>query len=178
MTDYTITQLNLSKQGLTELPTDLLLYTNLQKLWCWGNQLTELPLLPTSLQELYCDNNQLTFLPELPTSLEILYCSRNGLTELPELPASLKILTCSNNELTELELPLLPTSLQLLYCDNNQLKELPELPTSIKKIDNFETLNCSNNPFCNDIDFPITIENIPKYNEWLERKAMRNYAFK
>ena len=40
MTDYSITLLDLSGQGLTELPTDLLLYTNLEFLDCSKNQLT------------------------------------------------------------------------------------------------------------------------------------------
>ena len=32
---------------------------NLEKLFCWNNQLTKLPKLPDNLKLLYCDNNKL-----------------------------------------------------------------------------------------------------------------------
>ena len=63
MTDYTIIQLNLSKQNLTELPADLLKYTNLKQLDCSYNNLTVLPELPASLTKLCCSYNKLTVLP-------------------------------------------------------------------------------------------------------------------
>ena len=52
MTYYTIEELDLSKQGLTELP-DLTKYTNLKKLDCSWNQLTHLDNLPINLTTLY-----------------------------------------------------------------------------------------------------------------------------
>ena len=148
MTDYTITRLDLSNKRLTKLPADLLQYTNLQMLYCNNNQLTELHELPASLEILKCDNNQLTELPELPASLQTLSCSNNQLTTIPELPASLQILWCSSNKLTEL--PLLPASLEILYCYDN----------------------------LTDFDFPITIKNRTRYNQWLEERAMQNPVFK
>ena len=97
--DYSKTILNLSKKGLTELPADLLKYTNLQILNCSNNKLEVLPELPASLEILYCFENKLEELPELPASLQELYCEKNQLTKLPELPASLQELECSNNPL-------------------------------------------------------------------------------
>jgi hypothetical protein len=50
---------------------------------------------------LYCYNNQLTELPQLvsedPSTLERLYCYGNQLTELPQLPSALRVLACSDN---------------------------------------------------------------------------------
>ena len=104
MTDYSVTELDLSNQGLTELPKDIHLYKNLEELYCDDNQITTLPEnLPASLKELYCSNNRITALPEnLPDSLEILDCNNNQITALPEnWPASLEILDCGNNPITK-----------------------------------------------------------------------------
>ena len=56
MTDYTVTELDLSGRNLTILP-DLFLYTNLQTLSFRKNQLISLDILPLTLQELYCWDN-------------------------------------------------------------------------------------------------------------------------
>ena len=66
MKDYSIEELDLSKQGLTELP-DLRKYTNLKKLNCSYNKLTHLDNLPINLTKLDCSNNPLTydFIPTL-----------------------------------------------------------------------------------------------------------------
>jgi Leucine-rich repeat (LRR) protein len=59
--DYSnITELDLSRKGLTELP-DLSLYTNLKKLNCANNQITTLDNLPLTIIELYCFNNPLQY---------------------------------------------------------------------------------------------------------------------
>jgi Leucine-rich repeat (LRR) protein len=52
--DYTVTELDLSNEGLTCLPEDILLYTNLRILNCNNNQLTSLDKLPNTLEELDC----------------------------------------------------------------------------------------------------------------------------
>jgi len=88
MTDYTVTELNLSNRKLTVLP-DLSLYKNLQILHCSNNYLTSLDNLPPNLQLLYCSDNQLTSLDYLPTSLQELYCAGNQLTSLDNLPPTL-----------------------------------------------------------------------------------------
>ena len=55
MTDYSKTSLHLSNKGLTELPKDLHLYTQLEILDCRYNQLTSLDHLPISLKILQCE---------------------------------------------------------------------------------------------------------------------------
>ena len=79
MPDYTITELDISKQGLTQLPDDIAKYTKLKKLICVSNQLTSLDYLPITLKELYCGDNKLTSLDNLPPNLEILHCYSNPL---------------------------------------------------------------------------------------------------
>jgi hypothetical protein len=70
--------INVSNKNLTYIPS-LKRFTNLKKLYCSNNQLTQLPELNSSLQYLFCYNNQLTQLPELNSSLEILNCYNNEL---------------------------------------------------------------------------------------------------
>ena len=94
MTDYSVTELNLSNQELTELPKDIHLYKNLKKLHCSSNQLTTLPEnLPASLEQLNCYHNQLTTLPEnLPASIETLTCNNNPFTKEYEFKITIKTL--------------------------------------------------------------------------------------
>ena len=87
--------LNVSGRSITSLP-NLTRFKNLQKLYCFNNELTYLPTLPQNLEELYCSNNKLTSLPMLPETLERLFCYNNQLTLLPTLPQNLKILSYSN----------------------------------------------------------------------------------
>ncbi len=105
--------------------------------------LTELPILPNNIKTLYCFNNQLTELPSLCslTNLETLYCSGNQLTELPSLASliNLETLYCGGNQLTKL--PTLPNNLLYLDCHNNKLTELP----SLCSLTNLQHLNCSGN---------------------------------
>ena len=156
MTDYSVTELNLSgpivhgpipahvpanlvvglidlpNKELTELPKDIHLYKNLKKLSCSYNKLTTLPEnLPVYLKGLHCNNNQLTTLPEN-----------------------------------------LPASIEFLNCNNNQLTTLPEnLPVSLKYLD------CGNNPFTKEYDFKITIKTLPRYYlEKEEREKSRGYG--
>jgi len=55
--------------------------------------------IPDTTTELYCYNNNLKELPTLPYSLKTLNCSNNNLSELPLLPETLEILVCEGNNL-------------------------------------------------------------------------------
>ena len=61
MPDYTFTKLDICNKGLTQLPDDIHLYTNLQKLNCSYNKITQLDNLPQGLKELYCCDNPLQY---------------------------------------------------------------------------------------------------------------------
>jgi Leucine-rich repeat (LRR) protein len=77
--DYTITELNLSYQNLDKLPDDIHKYTNLIRLYCSHNKLTNLDNLPLNLEILNCSINKLTSLDNLPPNLKKLYCHNNPL---------------------------------------------------------------------------------------------------
>ena len=135
-----ILTIDISRRGIQSLP-DLTRFKNLERLYCYDNQLTSLPTtLPPNLKILYCNDNKLTSLPTtLPQNLEKLHCSNNQLTSLPTtLPENLKLLHCDDNKLTSLPTTL-PQNLQILDCDDNQLTSLPRLPQNI------EVLYCSYN---------------------------------
>ena len=123
-----------------------------------NKNLTDIPPLNrfTNLKKLYCDNNQLTQLPQLNSSLEILNCSNNRLTQLPQLNSYLQDLRCYNNQLTQL--PELNSYLQYLFCYNNQLTQLPELNSSL------EILKCYNNELPFKLIYKAQLTNI-KRNE-------------
>ena len=93
-----ITEIDVSRRRLTYLP-DLSRFKQLAHLFCYSNQLTELPPLNNNLTHLYCSDNQLTELPHLNNNLIILYCSHNQLTWLPPLNNNLKHLNCFNNNI-------------------------------------------------------------------------------
>ena len=99
MVNYTITELDISSKGLTQLPDDIDKYTNLQILCCNDNEISSLDNLPPNLQILYCNQNQFTSLDNLPLNLQELYCMSNQLTSLDNLPPNLQILYCWNNPL-------------------------------------------------------------------------------
>ena len=131
--DYTITELSVCISKLSNLPDDIIKYTNLKKLICDYNEITQ------------CDN--------LPQTLEILECGNNYITQLDNLPPNLIELNCADNQISQLDN--LPQSLKKLNCTNNQITQLNNLPQSL------ELLNCNNNPFI--YDFEPSIKNIRKY---------------
>ena len=61
MVNYSITELDISKKELTQLPSDIDKYTNLKNLDCSWNKLTSLNNLPASLEKLYCCINSLIY---------------------------------------------------------------------------------------------------------------------
>ena len=167
MPDYTITVLDISQHGLTELPDDIDKFTNLKTLNCGYNQITSLDNLPPNLKELYCYNNQITSLDNLPPTLKIINCSHNKITSLDNVLPILEILNCNNNKLSSLDN--LPSTFKVLYCNNNEITSLDNLangqlagnedkplslPPTLK-------LYCNGNPL--KYDFEPTLENIRNY---------------
>ena len=121
--------LDISHNGLTELPIKIFKLVSLQIFYCYSNKLTELPKeigQLVLLQTFSCDFNKLTELPKEIGQLVLLHrfhCNSNQLTELPK-------------EIGQLVL------LQTFYCDHNQLTELP---FEITLLNNLRSFNHSGN---------------------------------
>ena len=128
-------ELDLSQQGLTELPPELGQLHTLRTLYLYNNQLRYLP--PgigqlSALQELVIGTNQLRWLPSEIAQLTVLrglYASDNQLCRFPPEISQLNALhslSLSNNPLTYL-LPEIAqlSNLRELYLDNTQLHSLP-----------------------------------------------------
>ena len=162
--------LNLSGQGLTELPP---IPAHIKQLNCNNNNLTELQGLPAGLEVLWCERNKLTSLPDdLPAGLTYLECSNNNLTKITRLPDGLIDITCSFNPLTKIEelpknltkfrctdsslstLPHIPASVTAITCWNNQLKILPDLPARLRY------LHCVNNQIVELPVLPVGLQNL------------------
>ena len=100
--DEDITSLYLANNGLTSLSV-IGIRASLQRLYCQGNELTELDLSPaTKLTTLDCQDNQLTSLRLGSKVVSHLNCAgnqltSNGLTGVKELTS----LVCANNEMNE-----------------------------------------------------------------------------
>ena len=73
-----ITKIDVSSRGLTYLP-DLSRFKQLAHLFCYSNQLTELPSLNDNLRYLDCNYNPLTWLPPLNNKLQMLYCRNTNI---------------------------------------------------------------------------------------------------
>ena len=143
---YAVTEIDVGKKNISSL-VGIQFFPNLEKLYCYDNQLTELDVSKntalvyldcygnkltsldvsknTNLIRLSCFENQLTELDvRQNAALEYLYCYENQLTELDvRQNAKLVNLYCNQNQLTELDVRK-NTQLQKLYCYSNQLTEL------------------------------------------------------
>ncbi|WPD24595.1 MAG: COR domain-containing protein [Candidatus Electrothrix scaldis] len=146
------TELDLSMEGLTELPPELFQVKNLTMLDLSFNELSSLPLELFQLKtiaELYLNGNQLSRLPSKLfqlKNLSTLNLSRNQLSSLPPQILQLKKLTelhLNANLLSALPLELFKLSnLTLLRCSNNRLSTLPP---DIEQLKNITALSFSEN---------------------------------
>ena len=140
--------IDVSGRGLIYLP-DLSRFTELKRLRCDYNNLTELPLLNSNLVYLSCAYNKLTFLPPLNNNLKQLNCQHNKINELPELNFNLRQLNCAHNKLTKL--PNLNIKLEELTCIENNIKWIPPINNYLYYIYfDIEIYNCNlynHNPY-------------------------------
>ncbi|MEN8214857.1 MAG: leucine-rich repeat domain-containing protein [Pseudomonadota bacterium] len=127
--------------------SDLEKILNLQKLYCYENQIMDLEPLRalTSLQELYCSYNEIMDLKPLRalTSLQTLDCRYNEICDLEPLRAltSLQELYCWGNKISDLEPLGALMSLQALDCSYNKISDLEPLGA----LTSLQTLDCSYN---------------------------------
>ena len=132
-----ITIVDLGNKNLQSMPKWINKCINLQKLYCFNNQITKIENLPSNLQELQCSNNKITKIENLPSNLQILYCHDNQITKIENLPHNLQAFDCSRNKITKIE-NLLP-NLQELYCSSNNITKIENISP------NLQELYCSNN---------------------------------
>ncbi|MEH1930466.1 COR domain-containing protein [Nostoc sp.] len=147
-----VTELDLSGEGLTTLPREIVQLTNLQSLDLSINRLSSLPpeiVQLTNLQSLYLTDNQLSSLaPEIVqlTNLQSLNLSINRLSSLPpEIVqlTNLRTLYLFSNQLSSLPPEILQlTNLQSLDLSDNQLSSLPP---EILQLTNLQSLDLSDN---------------------------------
>ena len=157
-----VTNIDVHQKGIVSLK-GIEYFTELQKLTCYQNNLTELDLSAcTKLDFLNCASNKLTSLnlsgcaklewircdgnqlPELDvsacTELDTLVCSANKISTL-DVSACTKLdyLNCQYINISKLDVSN-NTELVTLYCDMNQLREL-----DLSKNTKLETCTCSGN---------------------------------
>ena len=140
--------LNLNNSNISSLE-GINSFSNLTKLNCYNNQLTNLDVTSlTNLARLYCYNNQLISLNVSGLiNLEYLVCSYNQLSNLDVTGLiNLEYLSCTYNQLSSIYMNGL-VNLSSLYCDNNQISTL-----NITGLVNLLTLSCPYNQL-SSIDF-------------------------
>ena len=129
-------------QGNQLKSLDLSKNTKLTYLNCGSNQLTSLDLSGcTAMTELWCFENQLTSLDVSGcTALTFMNCYANQLISLDvSCCTALESMNCSSNKMTTLNISGC-TELQLLNCSENQLTSLDASNNPV-----LESLQCSNN---------------------------------
>ena len=118
-----IKRLYLGNSGIEDM-TGILAFSNLTRLDCHSNQLTNLNVSEISqLHYLICYQNQLVNLNFAGANVTYLDCSNNLLNNLTfTQPNYMTNLYCSYNHLTNLDLT--NSNLYVLRCNNNQLENL------------------------------------------------------
>ena len=151
-----ITRIDISNEGLTEVPSQIKYVKNLKNLYLDSNSISELPselFQLSQLEILYLGDNNISIIPnEIGnlTNLKKLILFENPLTELPEEIGNLSDLSY---------LHLLYTGLENLPENIGQLSNLKELhlagceisglPSSIGNLNNLQVLDLENNNITN-----------------------------
>jgi Leucine-rich repeat (LRR) protein/GTPase SAR1 family protein len=157
-------KLDLSGQGITEIPAEIFKLTNLTYLDLSDNQITEIPVAiekSTNLTKLDLSGNQITEIPvaiEKLTNLTNLLLSRNQITEIPaeiEKLTNLTYLDLSGNQITEIPVAIEKlTNLTILILNYNQITEIP---VAIEKLTKLTHLVLSDNQIT---EIPVAIEKL------------------
>ncbi|GMF88825.1 unnamed protein product [Phytophthora fragariaefolia] len=144
--------LSLIADGLERLPENIGALTRLTELDLTKNQLRELPASLTRLEGLTALNLSCNFLEKLPedfgnfVKLEKLWLERNALTQLPLSIGGCQSARCANfsaNKLTDL--PETIGELTALTILTVNLNELQELPDAVVRLPNLKVLHASRN---------------------------------
>lgn len=141
-----ITYLDLSDSGLTTLPSEIVLFSNLHRLALSNNHIASLAgiSLPASLITLDFSGNQIASLAgvALPACLTRLKLDDNQIASLAgvSFPPGLTELILWNNQLTTLSGVTLPAGLITLDLSSNRLTSLSglSLPAGLRMLDLFE----------------------------------------
>jgi len=146
------TELDLSGQGLTELPMGIKRLTNLVTIHLYGNRITQIPEVIgqlTNLTTLDLSLNQITQIPkavEQLTSLTTLNLSSNRITQIPEVIGQLtrlRVLNLHNNQITEISGVIKQlANLTTLNLWGNQITQIPK---DIAQLTNLKELYLFNN---------------------------------
>ena len=137
-----VTSIDVRDKGDPSVCEQIGVFSNLKRLECDGNGITNLDLSDnTALTTLQCPNNQLTSLDlSKNTELTGLYCYNSQLTSLDlSKNTALTNLVCEDNQLTSLDLSK-NTKLLRLECFNNQLTSL-----DLSKNTELKSVWCFNN---------------------------------
>ena len=146
------TELDLSGQGLTVLPPEIVQFPNLTRLSLSNNQITEIPAAIaqlTKLTTLNLYNNKIAKIPDAIaqlTNLTQLSLASNQITEIPAAIAQLINLTqlyLSNNQITEI--PAVISQLINLTTLNLSSNQITEIPAAIVQLTNLIELDLSSN---------------------------------
>lgn len=159
--DENITSLYLPNDGLTSISV-VGIRSTLQKLYCPGNELTELDLnSATKLTTLDCQDNRLTSIRFGSKIVKNLNCAGNQLTSTNLTGINeLTSLVCSGNEINEVKNNASMAKLKVFIGQSNQLEQL-----DFTKSTNLKRLVASNNKLTSlTLQSPALAELMASYN--------------
>jgi len=158
-----VIKLNISHNGLTNIPKEISYLTHLQTFYCDNNQIEEIPKeirYLTQLKMFNCSWNNIIKIPEeicYLTQLQDFLCHNNQIKKIPKEISYLTQLQqfhCSFNEIKEIPIEICYlTRLQEFFCYHNQINAIPK---EIHYLIHLQSFWCDNNVI-NEI--PIEIMN-------------------
>ena len=164
--------LNLSDQGLTEIPSAVFQLQNLTWLYLHDNKIVEIPDAIAQLQNLttlYLHGNKIVEISDAIVQLKkltMLSFSRNKIVKIPDAIAKLK-------------------NLKMLYLDNNKIIKIPDAITQLKNLIRLDLGSNQIVEILKPIEYLITIDRVDLRNNPLaippeilntgEQKQILNY---